>query len=144
MWVRLDLFHGAIFFILKIVSVKIIPEDIFQGACSTWHVMCARAINNRRSEQIYTVTINPPLQYNNRICGNVYISTITRKPTNLEGMWLTIRSWHPLNHVTLWSRNLAVSSDKLKPLYLHYNSAYGHQIWKNGDLLWGALSHKLI
>ena len=130
MWARLDLrsnfFHA---------SVKIIPEDIFQGACSTWNVICATEINNGWNKQTYIVTINPPLHYNNRICGNVYISTITRKPTNLEGKWRTIRSWHPLNHMTFWSRNLTISFDKLKLLYLHYNSAFGHQIWKNGDLL---------
>ena len=31
------------------------------------------------------------------------------------------------SHITLWSRGLAISQDKLKPLYLHYHSAYGNQ-----------------
>ena len=26
------------------------------------------------------------------------------------------------------------SSDKLKPLYLHYQSVYGPQTWQDGDL----------
>ena len=31
------------------------------------------------------------------------------------------------SRITLWSRGLARSQDKLKPLYLHYHSAYGYQ-----------------
>ena len=30
------------------------------------------------------------------------------------------------------------SRDKIKPFYLHYYSAYDHQIWHGGDLLFGA------
>ena len=46
--------------------------------------------------------------------------------------------------MTLWSRGLARSHDKLKLLYLHYHSAHDHQTWKNSDLPWGAPNHKVI
>ena len=36
--------------------------------------------------------------------------------------------------MTLWSRGLARSHDKLKPLYLYYYSPYGHQTWLDSDL----------
>ena len=26
--------------------------------------------------------------------------------------------------------------DRLKPLYLHYHSAYGHQTWQVGHMVW--------
>ena len=37
-------------------------------------------------------------------------------PPNVAGWWLTIRGSHPKNYVTLWSRGLAKSDGKLKPL----------------------------
>ena len=37
-------------------------------------------------------------------------------------------------HMTLWSRTLARSRDKLKPLDLNYYSAYDHQAWQGADL----------
>ena len=49
--------------------------------------------------------------------------------------WLILRGSKPLIQITLWSRGLARSRDKWKPLYL-YESGYSHQIWKNGNLLW--------
>ena len=32
------------------------------------------------------------------------------------------------SHMTLWSLDLAKSPDKQKPLYLHYDVAYVHEI----------------
>ena len=37
-------------------------------------------------------------------------------------------------HMTLLSRGLVKSLSKLKALYLHYFSVYGHQTWQDGDL----------
>ena len=41
--------------------------------------------------------------------------------------------------MTLWSHGFSRSCYKLKPLYIHYHKAYGHQTWQNGDLPWGFL-----
>ena len=35
--------------------------------------------------------------------------------------------------LVIWSSEIAC--DKLKPLYLHYHSAYGYQTWHDGHLL---------
>ena len=35
------------------------------------------------------------------------------------------------------------SRDKLKTLYLHYQSAYGHQTWQDGNLPWWVPAHKV-
>ena len=43
----------------------------------------------------------------------------------------------------IWSRHLSRSRDKLKPLYLHKNYAYGHQTWQDGDLPWRVPTHKV-
>ena len=45
--------------------------------------------------------------------------------------------------MTLWSRDLAISRDKLKPLYLHYPIAYGHRTWLDGNLSWMAPNLKI-
>ena len=44
--------------------------------------------------------------------------------------------------MTLQSRGLARSRDKLKPLYLHYHNAYDHKTWHGGDLPRVASTHK--
>ena len=36
-----------------------------------------------------------------------------------------------------------LSGYNLKSVYLHYHSAYGHQTWKAGGLLWGASTHNV-
>ena len=36
----------------------------------------------------------------------------------------------------LWWRDLASSDNKLKPLCLHYGSAYGHNTWQDCDYSW--------
>ena len=45
--------------------------------------------------------------------------------------------------MTLWSRGLVRWRDKLKSLYLHYHSAYGHHISQDGDLYWWTPAHKV-
>ena len=39
-----------------------------------------------------------------------------------------------IKYMTLSSRVLTRSRDKLKSLYLHHGGAYGHQTWQYGDL----------
>ena len=45
--------------------------------------------------------------------------------------------------MALWSWGFARSHDKVKPLYLQYRSAYGHQIWEVGNLPWGTPTLKV-
>ena len=47
------------------------------------------------------------------------------------------------SHITSWWHDFARLRDKLKPLYLHYHSAHGHQTWQYGDLPRGAPNHKV-
>ena len=64
-------------------------------------------------------------------------------PSNLAEWWLTLISFFPSSYSTLWSRGLARSRDKLKSLYIHYQSAYDYHTWntwKVGDLLEEILS----
>ena len=49
---------------------------------------------------------------------------------NLTGWVLTMRSFFPLTHMTLWSRGLASLREIFDLLYLYYNKAYGHQTWQ--------------
>ena len=49
-------------------------------------------------------------------------------------------SW---SYLALWLHGYAKSRDKLKSLYLHNHSAYDHQIWQYGDLLWETLIDKV-
>ena len=44
--------------------------------------------------------------------------------------------------MTLQSRAFRTLRDKLKSLYLPYHSPYGPQIWEDGELPWGAPTHK--
>ena len=37
----------------------------------------------------------------------------------------------------------ARSCEKLKPLYFHYHSAYGHYTWQDGNLLWRTPTRKV-
>ena len=54
-------------------------------------------------------------------------------PPNVAGWWHNLRV--PTNrYVRLWSRCLARLRHKLKPFYLHYHSAYGHQTWQDSNL----------
>ena len=62
-------------------------------------------------------------------------------PPILVGLWLTIRRSHPSSYKNLWWRGLAKTLSKLKPSYLHYHSAYGHQTWQDGYLAWGTIIH---
>ena len=42
--------------------------------------------------------------------------------------------FYPWSHKTVLSRGVVRSRDKLKPLYLHYHSAHGHQTWQDDSL----------
>ena len=39
-----------------------------------------------------------------------------------------------INNLTVWSRGLARSRDKQKPLYLYCQSVFGHQILQDDNL----------
>ena len=59
-------------------------------------------------------------------------------PSYLVGWWLALRSSYSKNRINLWSRGLARSCDKGKPLYLYYHSG-----WQDGNLPWQAPTHKI-
>ena len=46
--------------------------------------------------------------------------------------------------ITIYSRGLERSCDKLKALYFHYQSTYDRQTWQNVNLPWLAFTHKVI
>ena len=48
------------------------------------------------------------------------------------------------SQMILWSRGLIRSCDKLKSLYLHFLSVFGHKIGDNGNLPWWAPVYKII
>ena len=45
--------------------------------------------------------------------------------------------------MSLWANGIVRSRDKLKPSCLHYHTTHGHETWKDGDLLWAALTHEV-
>ena len=63
---------------------------------------------------------------------------------NLVGWWFTIRDFHRLSHMTIWSYGLEKSPEKLNMLYLHYHSACNHQTWQGGDLPEVAPTDKVV
>ena len=60
-----------------------------------------------------------------------YYFLITSVPiaTKLDMMVAHLDGLLPTKFHNPLSRDLATSRDKLKPLYLHYDSAYGHETW---------------
>ena len=62
-------------------------------------------------------------------------------PLSLGGWWLTLGDYWQ-SQVMLWSCGFVRSCDKL--LYLYYYSPNGYQTWQDGDLLWGAPTHKVL
>ena len=54
-----------------------------------------------------------------------------------------VRGSHCYSYLTLWSRVLACSHDKLKILYLYYHKLYDHKIWQGGDIPWRAPTQKV-
>ena len=60
-----------------------------------------------------------------------------------RGWMLTYLKWFAERYTTLWSRGLARSSDKLRPLYLHNHNDYGQQISQHGNLTWWAPANKV-
>ena len=74
---------------------------------------------------------------------NLYISTTTvPMATKLRTMVTYLEGSYPLSDILLWSRGLARSHDKPKPLYFYYHSAYDHQTSNNDDLPWRLLPIK--
>ena len=69
---------------------------------------------------------------------NPYISTTAVSMATKIGRMITcLDGFLPVNlhdPITLSSRCLVKSCDKLKPSYLQYQSPYGHQTWQDGDL----------
>ena len=57
--------------------------------------------------------------------------------TILSAVSMAIKLDSMATYLTLWSSGFARSYDKLKPLYLHYHNAHGHQTWQGGGLPWG-------
>ena len=55
-------------------------------------------------------------------------------PITLGGMIIYLDGLLAIKARELLRRSLARSRDKLRPLYLEYHIAYGHQTWKDGDL----------
>ena len=68
-----------------------------------------------------------------------YPSAITKPMTTKHGKMETYyESLPPIKSRDLWSRGLARSGDKLKPLYFLYHNVYGRQTWQGGNLYSGA------
>ena len=67
-------------------------------------------------------------------------------PLYLVEWWLTMKGFHPLSDITLWSGGLERSRDKLKPLHFHCHNVYRRQerevTWQFEKLLF-PLSHEL-
>ena len=64
-------------------------------------------------------------------------------PIKLRVTWtVTMTGSNPYSHLTLWSCILTRSLDKLKA-YFHFQNAYAHQTWQDGNLPWGAPIHKI-
>ena len=47
------------------------------------------------------------------------------------------------SEMTLWSRDIAIYRDKIKPLYLHYQSALDYQTCQDGNLPSSACVYKI-
>ena len=57
--------------------------------------------------------------------------------TKLCRMQIYLKRIPPIKLFDPLVTGLARSRDRLKPLYLHYHSVYGHQTWQVGDLSCG-------
>ena len=55
-------------------------------------------------------------------------------PPILTGSWLILSKSYPQSYSNLWPRGFARFHGRLKPLYLHCYSPYGHQTWLGDDL----------
>ena len=55
----------------------------------------------------------------------------------------SMSGFHSQLNITRWSDGLERSCYKLRPLYLHYLSASGHQTWQGGKLQRGASTYKV-
>ena len=78
--------------------------------------------------------LDPLVTWPCKIMWQAIISSLPQRlwPPHLARLWLT------LSHSFPWSSRLERPRDNLKPLYLHYHSAHGHQTCSVGDLPWWA------
>ena len=72
-----------------------------------------------------------------------FLLPLWRWPPNFAEVWLIMTTSHAYSLMTLWSRDLARSHDKLKSSYLYYHDAYGYKTWQDVDLLWTVSTHKV-
>ena len=69
-------------------------------------------------------------------------TSTTRVPWQ-DGDLLRCAPVYKVKGSSLWSHGLVRSCNKLKPLYLQYHNANGHQTWQDGNLPWQAPTHKV-
>ena len=62
---------------------------------------------------------------------------------NLAGCYLTLMGSCLQTQMTLWSRDITICYDKIKPLYLHYQSAFDYQTCQDGNLPSSACVYKI-
>ena len=62
---------------------------------------------------------------------------------NLAGCYLTLMGSCLQSQMTLWSRDITICYDKIKPLYLHYQSAFDYQTCQDGNLPSSACVYKI-
>ena len=62
-------------------------------------------------------------------------------PTNVVGLELILTGFWAKGQMNLWSLSLVRSPDKLKSLYLRYDSAYSNQTWQDGNFIWWASTY---
>lgn len=74
------------------------------------------------------------------------ISTLTERQCSPDfvGWGVALKDFYLESNMTISSRDLATSRDKLKPLRFYCRSTYGHHTWLDGDISWGAPKRKLI
>ena len=64
-------------------------------------------------------------------------------PRNLARWSFILMGSFLQNHMTLWLHGPVRSHGKLKTLYLHYHSVYGHQTCQDGNLPWLTPAYKV-
>ena len=107
------------------------PDHIYQFDIPCTSMPCALQINNNKrdsSENVQNITSLLP----------EWLWSI-----NLAGLWITMRDSCTKSHKNLSWYGLGRSHDKLKTLYLHYHSAYGHQTLQDGNVPRWAPTHKV-
>ena len=112
--------------------------------------MIYRAISNHVQRSDTEININDTFKQEHlESCSSITKNVISPVPhslwpPNFAGWWFFLRSSYPYSYLMVRSRGPAKLWDKLKPLYLHYCSAYGQQTWQDGDFTWKAATHKVV